>query len=397
MNIPKSKIEEHNKDLASILAKLAYHIDPDIVKYIIERNKVEYPFFENMFGDIINIKNYLFDDSDCVFPGVRRWDVDKGKKRQYNEKYKAIIDDNGFPRYIWCYLYTGKGASGPNWKNFNEFELAHIFAHKDAELITEKKYFKVFDDKNSPYAQFTSASNVVLLPKGTVRPTDNSTIIKPIFYKRHIELYGENTLNGRKNFKHEAVPVWYSELDWNEPLKPDNWKHNIDLLLDYRNQKIKSILEKAGFSLTGIDLPPKCGKNTKNKNSNNKEKDHTKYKLDERWVGGIQKKSGKGQLVLTTVKAYFRKHQNITFEDLNNVFSGLQSEKVGFFETLAQAKTKFKKQKKEKIRHFINDPIVLSDGQQIVVSREWGKSNIEPFIERARSLGFTIAAYKEKE
>jgi hypothetical protein len=41
-------------------------------------------------------------------------------------------------------------------------------------------------------------------------------------------------------------------------------------------------------------------------------------------------------------------------------------------------------------RHFINNPIKLSDREKIVVTTEWGISNIEKFINKARELGYTI-------
>jgi len=116
---------------------------------------------------------------------------------------------------------------------------------------------------------------------------------------------------------------------------------------------------------------------------NDDDKDYSKYNLDGKFVGG------KGQLVLAVVKAYVKKHPNITMKEINDVFRGLLSEKLGFVDTYDNAKTKFRGQKKEK-RHFLKYPIILSNGQKIVVSTEWGKSNIPNFITRATELGFTI-------
>ena len=246
MNKLENKIHLFNKDLADILASLTYHISPEIVNYIVENNKKDFSYFEKIFNEKIDIKNYLFNGSDCVFPGIRRYISGKGQKQKYNLKYKAIIDDNTFPRHIWCFLINGKCYTGPNWKEtgLDEFELAHIFSHKKTEIIIEKKYFNEIDNNSFPYGEFTSAANVVLLPKGTVRPTDNSTILKSIFYKRYIELYGENTLNGRKGFIEKNIPEWYSQIKWNKPFLPDNWKINIDKLLDYRKERITTIMNK---------------------------------------------------------------------------------------------------------------------------------------------------------
>ena len=242
----ENKIYLYNKDLAVILASLAYHIAPEIVKYVVEQNKKDFAFFEQLFKDKIDINNYLFDGSDCVFPGIKRYVSGEGKKQKYNVAYKAIIDDNIFPRHIWCFLINGKCYSGPNWKetNLEEFELAHIFTHKESEIDLERDYFQKIDTNIFPYGEFTSAANVVLLPKGTVRPTDNSTILKSIFYKRYIDLYGENTLNGRRGFKQNYVPDWYSEINWNDPFLPSDWKNNINKLLEYRKKRISDIMRK---------------------------------------------------------------------------------------------------------------------------------------------------------
>jgi hypothetical protein len=243
----ENKIGSFNKGLALILGKLAYHIAPDIVTHIVEQNKNDRDYFTKLFAGKIEAEQYLFSGSACVFPGVRRYVSNKKDvTRTYNEAYRAIVDDNGFPRHIWCYLLGGKGYSSPMYKKIglDAFELAHIFAHKETEINDEKEFFKTIDKDLRPYGEFTSAANVVLLPRGTVRPTDNSTVVKSIFYKRYIDLYGEETLGGRRGFLQSRVPDWYSDIEWNAPLLPEDWKKNIDALLEYRKDKITSIMEK---------------------------------------------------------------------------------------------------------------------------------------------------------
>jgi hypothetical protein len=385
MNIPRNKINDFNKDLAAILAQLAYHISPDIVKYIAERNKNDRTFFEKTFGNNIDIVNYLFDGSDCVFPGVRRWDTQKGEKLKYNKSYEAIIDDNGFPRHIWCFLFNGKPSSAKNWKNFEGFELAHIFAHKEIETNAEKSYFKYFDDKISPFAQFTSASNVVLLPKGTVRPTDNSTVIKLIFFKRHIELYGEGTVNGRSGFRHGSVPDWYSELKWNDPFKPDNWEHNINVLLDYRNKRILNILKNADIVPDGIILPASTLKGTR-RSSKKSEKDNTKYLLNGQPVGD---NNGKCALVRAVVRMYVEQNPNITFTELKDIFPDkLNGTKFGVINTYDKAVSI--NDGEASPRYSTKEPVDLNNDERIVVCTQWNTENIAKFIDRAKKLGFEI-------
>jgi hypothetical protein len=140
----------------------------------------------------------------------------------------------------------GKSYSGPAWKSLglSEFELAHVFSHKETELETERRLFDEFDSEMLPLGDFTCACNVVLLPKGTVRPTDNSKALKAVFYQRYVELYGEEPLQGRSGFRHGLVPGWYARLKWNEPVLPQDWEEKTDKLLAYRTRKIVRAMER---------------------------------------------------------------------------------------------------------------------------------------------------------
>ena len=113
---PSNKIKEFEKELCNILSQLCHHIHPRIIKQIQKANNNEYDNFKKLFNNIIDVDNYLFHGSACVFPGVRRYVSGKGKKKQYNHDYKAIIDDNTFPRHLWCFLVNNKTYNGPNWK-----------------------------------------------------------------------------------------------------------------------------------------------------------------------------------------------------------------------------------------------------------------------------------------
>jgi len=242
----KNRIGEFEKDICSILAHLAFHIHPKVVEKIQERNSEEFNYFTELFDDRINVHHYLFDGSACVFPGIRRYVSGQGKKKSYNPEYSAIIDDNTFPRHIWCFLENGKTYNGPNWRDtgLGEFELAHVFTHKWSEIEFEKQFFSSVNDKLQPYADFSCACNVTLLPKGTVRPTDNSKAIKAAFYKRYISLYGESPLNGRSCFNDSLVPHWYSKLEWNDTPLPTNWEANTEKLLQYRTKRITELMRK---------------------------------------------------------------------------------------------------------------------------------------------------------
>lgn len=240
----RNRILEFEQTICEILAQLAFHIHPKAVELIQKRNAEELDYFRELFGNRINVDHYLFEGSACVFPGVKRYVSGKGKKKSYNAEYGAIIDDNTFPRHIWCFLENGKTYNGPNWRDsgLGAFELAHVFTHKDSELAFEREFFHTNKEELFPYGDFSCACNIVLLPKGTVRPTDNSKAIKAAFYKRYVDLYGETPLNGRGGFRDEMVPDWYSSLRWNEPPLPEGWEKRIESLLDYRTKRISGLL-----------------------------------------------------------------------------------------------------------------------------------------------------------
>jgi len=242
----KNRIDDFEREICGILANLAHHIHPKIVAQIQARNIEEYGYFKELFANKIEVDQYLFDGSACVFPGVRRSVSGEGKKKAYSPEYKAIIDDNTFPRHIWCFLENGKAYSSKNWQNlgFGEFELAHIFTHKKTEVGFERPFFSKIQDELSPCGEFSCACNVVLLPKGTVRPTDNSKPTKGAFYKRYMDLYGEHPLNGRTDLNEKLVPEWYDDLNWNEPVLPIGWEEKIKNLLKYRTRRITDLMER---------------------------------------------------------------------------------------------------------------------------------------------------------
>jgi hypothetical protein len=97
---------------------------------------------------------------------------------------------------------------------------------------------------------------------------------------------------------------------------------------------------------------------------------------------------GKGRLVLAVVEDYIKNHNNITLEELHKLFpKGIQG---NFFVVDSLEKAMEIVDRTHRKRHFINNSIELSNGDKIVVTTEWGISNINKFINKARELGYTI-------
>ena len=227
------------KDIAIALGKVCHHIHPQIVNRIIEENLNFKNEFQQVSGNL-DLDIFFYEGSDCIFPGVRR-SINKEKigkwKNNINTEDCTILNDNTFPRHIWAFLTMNKPYEGNMWKKsgLDKFELAHIFGHKVDEKSLEKKVFKSYDETKLPYAYFTSASNVVLIPNGLMKPTDKFESIKIAFYQRHIDLYGNN-FYAENEFNESFVPEWYNDIKWIDPILPKDWQVKMDNLLEYRKK-----------------------------------------------------------------------------------------------------------------------------------------------------------------
>ena len=130
------------------------------------------------------------------------------------------------------FLTLNKSFSSTTWKEsgLNALVEHYIFGHKIDETDLGKRVFDKFNIDRNPYSLFTSASN------GLTKPTDKLEPIKLCYYRRHIELYGENFYN-MSGFKNEMVPEWYNEITL-DPILPKEWKLKIENLLDYRSKHL---------------------------------------------------------------------------------------------------------------------------------------------------------------
>ena len=107
-------------------------------------------------------------------------------------------------------------------------------------------------------------------------------------------------------------------------------------------------------------------------------KDLTKYS-----VYGIADNLGKARLVLSIVKHYCENNQGSYDSLLNDWPDHLQGGKgvVRLLSEIAQS---------DERNYFIDTPVVLSNGQQIVICNQWGSGNTPNFISHAKEKGFNI-------
>jgi hypothetical protein len=111
-------------------------------------------------------------------------------------------------------------------------------------------------------------------------------------------------------------------------------------------------------------------------------KDYTQYLFD----GNMYNKR---KLVLAVVKKWIETYNPKDFDVLVAAFPQ-EIHGGAMFVTLDIAKNTFSRQ--GILRHFINDNEIIEfeDGSKYALSNQWGKDNINSFIERARQLNYSI-------
>ena len=112
-------------------------------------------------------------------------------------------------------------------------------------------------------------------------------------------------------------------------------------------------------------------------------KDYTKYSVE--GVGENLSKSG----LVNAVVTHYAKKNKCDFPTLLKTFPDELQGKRFVVKKLSEAKADSKKYEG---RYFTKDPIKLSDKEVVVVCNQWGSDNIQPFIDRAESLGYSVEA-----
>ena len=99
---------------------------------------------------------------------------------------------------------------------------------------------------------------------------------------------------------------------------------------------------------------------------------------------------GKGRLVLAVLQHHIATNPNVSFSKLSRDFPRELQGSSGVFATLENANNIFSETGRK--RHFIktHEVLRLQNGQEIAASNQWGKGNIDWFLENARKLGYKV-------
>jgi hypothetical protein len=111
-------------------------------------------------------------------------------------------------------------------------------------------------------------------------------------------------------------------------------------------------------------------------------KDYTKYAIE-----GVAENLGKSKLALAIIEDYVSKNK-VDFAVLNAAFP---DECQGGIHGVFRKKVDVKDPK----RYYMDRPISLIDGTEIVVTNQWGIDNIPGLIDRASKLGYKISSIQK--
>lgn len=122
--------------------------------------------------------------------------------------------------------------------------------------------------------------------------------------------------------------------------------------------------------------------------SNEISRDKTKYRFNDIIYN-------KNRLVLEVVKQYIKDNPDITFQGLEEAFPKSLQGSYGVFKTKDEAIKKRNESIRTEKRYFLeSNEILKTSNQEIAVCTQWGKGNIENFVDKARELGYQIEEIK---
>jgi len=233
-------------ELVNLSAKYIKFLNVDIVKALVDdNNKHKNEWIEILQMNEINPEIYLWENSPCAFPGVRRYSGSKEIasfrkhiKLTNSDFHNAIkLDDNDFPKHIWSFTFRGKLFQKKGPANYS---LAHLADHKEYKNRLFSEFTTQFKDKKHElFGLFTCPTNTVYIPTSLIRPTDFSPTIRKLLISKANALYGNvcNLLPSWVRIDSNQIDKWHhTNFQWSEPV---GQIENMKLFLDYRNKTLR--------------------------------------------------------------------------------------------------------------------------------------------------------------
>lgn len=219
-------------------------ISPEIVAAIVEVNNSHRRSWRSKLRlRGIDPDIYLWNESACAFPGIRRH---AGKKElaSFNRTSEAAdihdaleLDGNTYPKQIWSFILRGSKFqnSGPGG-----YALAHLADHKDYKNRLLQEFDVLGPYPAKLYGLYTAVSNTVYIPDNLIKLTDFNPSARLLLLNKAQSLYGDicNIVPPGLAVK-GAQGLWeVSNFDWGDPVKAE---FPVQRFLDYREQVMEKL------------------------------------------------------------------------------------------------------------------------------------------------------------
>ena len=251
---------ESFRELARAMTPFIRFLDPRIVQEVAEDNRrMSDGWSCRLEAFEIDPAIYLWDDSPCAFPGVRRYagstEIAVFRRRASAKEVPAqclALDDNDYPKHLWAFAFTGKPfrKRGPDG-----YQLAHLLDHKEYGSRWREE-LDILPGANEPvtlYGLFTSAANSAYVPSAFLRPTDFSPRLRSLVQRRALQLYGDicRIVPPPLKVKPCEDPSWsLDNFRWSPPVGS---LENIPGFLEFRRVRMEELFNRrhAALQATG--------------------------------------------------------------------------------------------------------------------------------------------------
>ena len=240
---------EEMVQLAKLTTRHICFLHPNIVSDLVKDNELHSEGWSHRLKEKgIEPSLYLWKNSPCAFPGVRRYAgseeiaIYRGQKKTGARPKNALaLDDNDYPKQIWSFVFQGKkfAKRGPLG-----YSLAHLVDHKDHKnrALDEFNNSDVDSSTSTLFGLYTSPTNTVYIPNGLMRPTDFSFPLRNLIQRRAVALYGSfcKLVPPHLSIKASGSHEWSLDgFDWREPVGTSD---HVQSFLTYRNETMEKLL-----------------------------------------------------------------------------------------------------------------------------------------------------------
>lgn len=236
--------EDESYELAKTITKYTHFLSPEVVYAITEDNKSKQTHYKTILSEAgIDPELYLWENSPCAFPGVKR--ADGGDKERQNDN-ALIIDPDGnfYPLYLWKSIFKIHSFQP------DRYSLAHLIDHKgERNRMAEEFDFPSGTHKESLCGLFTCPTNAAYVPSALMRPTDFNGSLRNLLFQKAFNLYKDccNILPADMHLKEPVSERWHcSYFEWAEPIGN---VEDMKAFFNYRNKNFEKKLKQALLNL----------------------------------------------------------------------------------------------------------------------------------------------------